>query len=85
MLINEPYCLIICVLFYLLIRWTIDTKYYSADISIWTADLNDDFLFDKLPISKQLAGLVMVFDMSDVCPRPYYSFRSVDFFSFGWW
>ncbi|ONK71046.1 uncharacterized protein A4U43_C04F4150 [Asparagus officinalis] len=45
--------------------WTIQTKYYSADISIWTADLNKDFSFGALPISNDLAGLVMVFDMSD--------------------
>lgn len=45
--------------------WTIDTKYYSADLSIWTAHLNEGFSVGTLPNSKQLAALVMVFDMSD--------------------
>jgi len=74
------------VLFNLLIRWTIETKYYSADISVWTADLNEEFSFGTLPISKQLAGLVMVFDMSDVRPALYFSICFyVDLFNFGWW
>lgn len=45
--------------------WTIDTKYYSADISIWTSHLGEDFSLGILPVSKQLAALVMVFDLSD--------------------
>ncbi|KAK3143885.1 hypothetical protein QOZ80_4AG0306210 [Eleusine coracana subsp. coracana] len=45
--------------------WTIDTKYYSADISIWTANLVEGFSLDSLPHQDQLPALVMVFDMSD--------------------
>ena len=73
-------------LFKLVIKWTIETKYYySADISIWTADLNEEFSSDTLSISKQLAGLVMFFDMSDVKPAPYFSCCFfVDLFNFGW-
>lgn len=47
-------------------RWTIDTKYYSADLSIWMADLDDEFSLSSLPVSKHLDALVMVFDLSDV-------------------
>ncbi|TVU01471.1 hypothetical protein EJB05_53075, partial [Eragrostis curvula] len=45
--------------------WTIDTKYYSADLSIWTANLGEGFSLGSLPHQDQLAALVMVFDMSD--------------------
>uniref|UniRef100_A0A1D1Z979 Ras-related protein Rab-8B n=1 Tax=Anthurium amnicola TaxID=1678845 RepID=A0A1D1Z979_9ARAE len=45
--------------------WTIDTKYYSADLSIWTAQLDGDFSLGMLPIENQLDALLMVFDMSD--------------------
>ncbi|XP_020096205.1 uncharacterized protein LOC109715544 [Ananas comosus] len=45
--------------------WTIDTKYYSADLSIWTAHLDEGFSFRSLPNPRQLAALVMVFDMSE--------------------
>ncbi|XP_062184085.1 uncharacterized protein LOC133888020 isoform X2 [Phragmites australis] len=45
--------------------WTIETKYYSADLSIWTANLGDGFSLGSLPHLDQLAALVMVFDMSD--------------------
>ncbi|RCV35109.1 hypothetical protein SEVIR_7G225200v4 [Setaria viridis] len=45
--------------------WTIDTKYYSADLSIWTANLGEEFSLGSLPHLDQLAALVMVFDMSD--------------------
>jgi hypothetical protein len=48
------------------VRWTIETKYYSADISIWTANLGEEFSLGSLPHQDQLAALVMVFDMSDV-------------------
>lgn len=47
-------------------RWTIDTKYYSADLSIWMAHLDDEFSLSSLPVSKHLDALVMVFDLSDV-------------------
>lgn len=45
--------------------WTIETKYYSADLSIWTANLGEEFSLGSLPHIDQLAALVMVFDMSD--------------------
>ena len=53
-------------------RWTIETKYYSADISVWTAHLGEDFSLGLLPNGVKLAALVMVFDMSDV--RTYIDF-----------
>ncbi|KAJ4799720.1 Ras-related protein Rab-8A [Rhynchospora pubera] len=45
--------------------WTIETKYYSADTSVWTANLGEDFSLASLPNGVNLAALVMVFDMSD--------------------
>uniref|UniRef100_A0ACD5UE56 Uncharacterized protein n=1 Tax=Avena sativa TaxID=4498 RepID=A0ACD5UE56_AVESA len=45
--------------------WKIDTKYYSADLSIWTAHLDEGFSVGSLPHLDQLAALVMVFDMND--------------------
>ncbi|CAN6276714.1 unnamed protein product [Urochloa humidicola] len=45
--------------------WTIETKYYSADLSIWTANLDEEFSLGSLPHLDRLAALVMVFDMSD--------------------
>ncbi|KQJ84220.1 uncharacterized protein LOC100844433 [Brachypodium distachyon] len=45
--------------------WKIDTKYYSADLSIWTAHLEEGFSLGSLPHLDQLAALVMVFDMND--------------------
>ncbi|XP_062226559.1 uncharacterized protein LOC133924847 [Phragmites australis] len=45
--------------------WTIETKYYSADLSIWTANLREGFSLGTLPHLDHLAALVMVFDMSD--------------------
>ncbi|XP_037479294.1 uncharacterized protein LOC119356443 [Triticum dicoccoides] len=45
--------------------WKIDTKYYSADLSIWTAHLEEGFSVGSLPHLDQLAALVMVFDMND--------------------
>lgn len=47
--------------------WTIDTKYYSADVSVWMAHLHDDFDKQSLPILGNLGkldALVMVFDLS---------------------
>lgn len=45
--------------------WTIETKYYSADISIWISHLVEEFSLSTLPVSEQLTALVMVFDMND--------------------
>lgn len=61
---------------FLLKRWTIDTKYYSANLSIWMAHLGDEFSFSSISVSKQLDALVMVFDLSDVSitsPHPFFS------------
>lgn len=46
--------------------WTIDTKYYTADVSVRMAHLQDEFSIRSLPIYQGLAALVMVFDMNDV-------------------
>ncbi|WOH08772.1 hypothetical protein DCAR_0728220 [Daucus carota subsp. sativus] len=46
--------------------WTIDTKYYSADVSLWMAHLQDGFSVEALPVFDRLAALVMVFDMNDL-------------------
>lgn len=46
--------------------WTINTKYYTADVSVWMAHLHDAFSIGTLPMFNQLAALVMVFDMNDL-------------------
>ncbi|XP_052195681.1 uncharacterized protein LOC127803479 [Diospyros lotus] len=46
--------------------WTINTKYYTADVSVWMAQLHDDSSFGPLPMHDQLAALVMVFDMTEL-------------------
>lgn len=46
--------------------WTIDTKYYTADVSLWMAHLNDEFSVEALPMFDRLVALVMVFDMNDL-------------------
>nr|GLL26205.1 uncharacterized protein LOC109177887 [Ipomoea trifida] len=46
--------------------WTINTKYYTADVSLWMTNLHEKFSVEALPISDQLAALVMVFDISDL-------------------
>uniref|UniRef100_A0A2P2K4I3 Uncharacterized protein MANES_01G157000 n=2 Tax=Rhizophora mucronata TaxID=61149 RepID=A0A2P2K4I3_RHIMU len=45
--------------------WTINTKYYTADVSVWLAHLTDLFSISDLPFYDRLAALVMVFDLSD--------------------
>ncbi|XP_059623358.1 uncharacterized protein LOC132266494 [Cornus florida] len=47
-------------------EWTINTKYYTADVSVWMAHLHDEFTIEKLPIFDRLSALVMVFDMNDL-------------------
>lgn len=49
-------------------RWTINTKYYTADVSVWMAHLHEGFSIGNLPMLDQLAAVVMVFDMNDVSP-----------------
>lgn len=46
--------------------WSIDTKYYTADVSLWIAHLHEGFSIGSLPIYNKLAALVMVFDLSDL-------------------
>ncbi|KMT15957.1 hypothetical protein BVRB_3g051400 [Beta vulgaris subsp. vulgaris] len=46
--------------------WTIDTKYYTADVAIWMAHLHDNFTTRSLPDFNQFAAIVMVFDMSEL-------------------
>ncbi|EEF29898.1 uncharacterized protein LOC8275680 [Ricinus communis] len=46
--------------------WTINTKYYTADVSVWMAHLHDGFSISSLPIYSSLTALVMVFDMNDL-------------------
>ncbi|XP_073288596.1 uncharacterized protein [Primulina huaijiensis] len=45
--------------------WTINTKYYTADVSVWMAHLRDVLSITSLPIIDRIAALVMVFDVSD--------------------
>ncbi|CAN0873761.1 hypothetical protein LINGRAHAP2_LOCUS10463 [Linum grandiflorum] len=50
----------------LLVRgWTIDTKYYAADVSVWVAHLTDGFSIENFPERQRLVALVMVFDVTD--------------------
>nr|XP_016461191.1 PREDICTED: uncharacterized protein LOC107784559 [Nicotiana tabacum] len=46
--------------------WTINTKYYNADVSIWVAHLHEDFSIGALPAFDHLIALVLVFDISDL-------------------
>ncbi|CAH9080527.1 unnamed protein product [Cuscuta europaea] len=46
--------------------WSINTKYYTADVTVWLANLRKKFSARSLPIFDQLAALVMVFDISNV-------------------
>ncbi|KAL2559238.1 GTP binding [Forsythia ovata] len=46
--------------------WTINTKYYTADVSVWMAHLHDEFSVASLPMFDKLSALVMVFDVNDL-------------------
>nr|KJB17452.1 hypothetical protein B456_003G001100 [Gossypium raimondii] len=46
--------------------WTINTKYYTADVSLCMAHLQDGFSARTLPIFNHSTALVMVFDMSNL-------------------
>ncbi|CAK9319661.1 unnamed protein product [Citrullus colocynthis] len=46
--------------------WTINTQYYTADVSVSVAHLHEEFSIEALPMFNQLAALVMVFDMNDL-------------------
>lgn len=49
-----------------MIRWSINTKYYTADVAVWMAHLDEQFSIEKLPMYDQLAALIMVFDTTEV-------------------
>ncbi|KAL3613647.1 hypothetical protein CASFOL_041721 [Castilleja foliolosa] len=44
--------------------WTINTKYYSADVSVWMGHLIDDLPITSFPDVDRAVALVMVFDIS---------------------
>ncbi|XP_058736751.1 uncharacterized protein LOC131609109 [Vicia villosa] len=46
--------------------WTINNKYYTADVAVWMAHLHDGFSVDNVPGFDQMTALVMVFDMNDL-------------------
>ncbi|KAL8543171.1 hypothetical protein ACS0TY_003902 [Phlomoides rotata] len=46
--------------------WTINTKYYTADVAVWTAHLSDELYIANLPVVDRVVSLVMVFDTSDL-------------------
>nr|AFK35626.1 unknown [Medicago truncatula] len=46
--------------------WTINTKYYTADVAVWMAHLHDEFSVENVPAFQQMTALVMVFDMNDL-------------------
>ncbi|XP_050366785.1 uncharacterized protein LOC126785205 [Argentina anserina] len=46
--------------------WSINTKYYTADVSVWMAHLDEQFSIEKLPMYDQLAALIMVFDTTEL-------------------
>ncbi|XP_075474817.1 uncharacterized protein LOC142505636 isoform X2 [Primulina tabacum] len=45
--------------------WTINTKYYTADVSVWMVHLQDALSITSLPSIDRINALVMVFDVSD--------------------
>jgi GTPase SAR1 family protein len=52
--------------------WTINTKYYTADVCVWMACLNNPELNDGQQLQSLVNGceaLVMVFDLSNVSTR----------------
>lgn len=63
--------------FSLATSWTINTQYYTADVSVSVAHLHEEFSIEALPMFNQLAALVMVFDMNDVSPFYFASFHFV--------
>ncbi|CAH2043002.1 unnamed protein product [Thlaspi arvense] len=46
--------------------WRINTKYYTADVSVWMSHICDDNSLPSLPQSPPMVALVMVFDLSEV-------------------
>lgn len=62
-------------------RWTINTKYYTADVAVWMAHLHDEFSVENVPAFQQMTALVMVFDMNDVSFLTFISLQFVLFLS----
>ncbi|KAL1208254.1 GTP-binding protein yptV3 [Cardamine amara subsp. amara] len=46
--------------------WTINAKYYTADVSVWISHICDDYSLPNLPQSHPLVALVMVFDLTEL-------------------
>ncbi|KAL5063558.1 hypothetical protein RYX36_025295 [Vicia faba] len=46
--------------------WTINNKYYTADVAVWMAHLHDGFSVENVSGFDQMTALVMVFDMNDL-------------------
>ncbi|KAD5960754.1 hypothetical protein E3N88_12226 [Mikania micrantha] len=46
--------------------WTINTKYYTADVSMWMAHLYNEFSITGMPMFDQVVALVMVFDLNNL-------------------
>ncbi|KAG7607466.1 putative alpha/gamma-adaptin-binding protein p34 [Arabidopsis thaliana] len=46
--------------------WTINTKYYTADVSVCISHICDEYSLPNLPNSHPLVALVMVFDLSEL-------------------
>ncbi|XP_057807524.1 uncharacterized protein LOC131022130 [Salvia miltiorrhiza] len=46
--------------------WTINTKYYTADVAVWTADLSNELSIASFPDVNRIVALVMVFDTSEL-------------------
>ncbi|KAL3651170.1 hypothetical protein CASFOL_007573 [Castilleja foliolosa] len=44
--------------------WTINTKYYSADVSVWVCHLIDELPITSFSVVDRAIALVMVFDVS---------------------
>ena len=65
----NPIVVLLC--WFFVSSWTINTKYYTADVSICVTHLQEGFSITTIPTYTQLAALVMVFDMTDVCLLPF--------------
>ncbi|KAH6772866.1 GTP binding protein [Perilla frutescens var. hirtella] len=46
--------------------WTINTKYYTADVAVWAAHLSEELSAASFPCLDRVVALVMVFDTSDL-------------------
>ncbi|KAG2317009.1 hypothetical protein Bca4012_067908 [Brassica carinata] len=46
--------------------WTINTKYYSADVSVWISHICDDYSLPHSHHPQPLVALVLVFDLTEL-------------------